>query len=506
MVEIETLLRSLTRSGVRLNMEVGSLRYTAPRGVLTPHIVDSMRARKSELVGLLKSAQRYDGERLCSRDPLRPLDFTYQQEWVWGLLSQQNTMDFFIRTYAWRLIGRLDVGTFRESSDMFFNRHESLRTKLMALDGRLVQTIQPRLEQVVRVIQLSGDTNSERRDYAYRFAEEQSSRALEMADYFPVELTLMPVAEFEHVLCISMHHMFTDLTSLALLFRGIWRTYSDVKNGRVTAGGAPELQYADYAAWQRSTRIQWLGEHDDYWRTKLTKVTQSASHCSKRHIGSTGPLAERRAKLPATLGAGVLKLAKSRRVIPAVIGLTAYLLGMCRWFGQREFVIPFNVSGRNLAEHEEMIGPLGYMLFLRLNVSDDMTYASLLRAVTQEFMSAYSHLDFATVAQELPELLRGGFVQWLSWNPSERAGLSESEFEVLAPGMTLEPIAILRPLRDKRMWFDIVLQYLSVESELSICWWYREDLFTLETIDQFSGDIRAIMAQMLATPDEGIRF
>lgn len=48
-----TLLRDLEERGVRFEAEDGRLRYHAPTGVLTPEIIDELRARKAELLALL---------------------------------------------------------------------------------------------------------------------------------------------------------------------------------------------------------------------------------------------------------------------------------------------------------------------------------------------------------------------------------------------------------------------------------------------------------------------
>lgn len=50
-----TLLRDLEERGVRFETEDGRLRYHAPTGVLTPEIIDELRARKPELLVLLAS-------------------------------------------------------------------------------------------------------------------------------------------------------------------------------------------------------------------------------------------------------------------------------------------------------------------------------------------------------------------------------------------------------------------------------------------------------------------
>ena len=55
-----TLLHELEERGVRFEAEDGRLRYHAPAGVLTPEIIDELRARKTELLALLVSSEPPD--------------------------------------------------------------------------------------------------------------------------------------------------------------------------------------------------------------------------------------------------------------------------------------------------------------------------------------------------------------------------------------------------------------------------------------------------------------
>ena len=58
-----TLLRDLEERGVRFEAEDGRLRYHAPTGVLTPEIIDELRARKTELLALLSCLEPPDVQR-----------------------------------------------------------------------------------------------------------------------------------------------------------------------------------------------------------------------------------------------------------------------------------------------------------------------------------------------------------------------------------------------------------------------------------------------------------
>ncbi|WP_032774487.1 condensation domain-containing protein, partial [Streptomyces griseus] len=69
------------------------------------------------------------------------------------------------------------------------------------------------------------------------------------------------VREGEHVLALSMHHIVSDGWSVGVLLREIQAAYARRE--------LPELvvQYADYAAWQRSWLTgDVLEEQLDYWR------------------------------------------------------------------------------------------------------------------------------------------------------------------------------------------------------------------------------------------------
>lgn len=51
-----SLLRNLEERGVRFEAEDGHLRYQAPAGVLTPELLDELRAHREELLALLASS------------------------------------------------------------------------------------------------------------------------------------------------------------------------------------------------------------------------------------------------------------------------------------------------------------------------------------------------------------------------------------------------------------------------------------------------------------------
>ena len=81
---------------------------------------------------------------------------------------------------------------------------------------------------------------------------------------------LIRLAEEEHVLLITMHHIVSDGWSMGVLVNELSALYGAFLRGEADPLPELEMQYADYAVWQR----QWIeGEilqrQAAYWKTAL---------------------------------------------------------------------------------------------------------------------------------------------------------------------------------------------------------------------------------------------
>nr|WP_257233212.1 condensation domain-containing protein [Rhodococcus qingshengii] len=81
-----------------------------------------------------------------------------------------------------------------------------------------------------------------------------------MAVEVPVRARLFAVSESEFVLAMVVHHISGDGVSMGPLTRDVMVAYEARSRGEVPGVGAAfEVQYADYALWQREV----LGSEDD---------------------------------------------------------------------------------------------------------------------------------------------------------------------------------------------------------------------------------------------------
>ena len=81
---------------------------------------------------------------------------------------------------------------------------------------------------------------------------------------------LIRLGEEEHALLITMHHIVSDGWSMGVFIRELGELYGAYARGEANPLPALEVQYADYAVWQR----QWiegemLRQQTEYWERTL---------------------------------------------------------------------------------------------------------------------------------------------------------------------------------------------------------------------------------------------
>jgi len=62
---------------------------------------------------------------------------------------------------------------------------------------------------------------------------------------------LLRVAEREYVLMVVLHHIIADGWSIGVLIRELKELYEACREGKASPLPEIEIQYVDYAAWQR---------------------------------------------------------------------------------------------------------------------------------------------------------------------------------------------------------------------------------------------------------------
>lgn len=200
---------------------------------------------------------------------LIPLSFAQERQWfLWQL--DPTSAAYHIPT-ALRLRGALDVPALEHAFNALVARHESLRTTFQQVDERAVQVIAPHLTLAVELLSLDAHlSDNEQQQQIKEFVEHETQQPFDLHNGPLLRVKLLRLADDDHVLVLTQHHIVSDGASMQIMVSELVQVYGAFVQGQDTTLAPLQIQYADYAIWQR----HWMeaGERERqlaYWNKQL---------------------------------------------------------------------------------------------------------------------------------------------------------------------------------------------------------------------------------------------
>ncbi len=514
-IDVFEFLNRLRQQDVEVWAEGERLRFSAPKGALTPELRAELGRRKSEILALLHTAGdrgRVPLERVARTEEL-PLSFSQLR--LWFLEQFEPGTVAFHMPEAVRLIGRLDVAALGRSLREIGSRHESLRTTFGAVEGRPVQVIapEPRIEMPVVDLRALPREGKEKEAEVLALVAARTCFDLERGPL--VRTVLLKLDEAEHIFLITFHHLVFDRWSMGVFLAEMTALYKAFSSGPEAFSSGPEawmgpsplpelaIQYADFAHWQR----QWLqGEVWerllDYWRRQLDDAPAVLElPCDRpRPPVRTENGARQPAFLPAELTTALKKLCRERDVSLYMVLLAASKVLLWRWTGQKDLSVGTVIANRNRPELEPLIGFLLNTLVLRTQLEGMPGFDALLERVREVALGAFAH-------QELP------FEQLIEELQPERELAYAPFFQVMVVLQnTPTPGIELAGLTTELLDYEGVV---TANSDLGFWLWedgdtiggyseYNTDLFDSVTILRMFDELRSLLEAIVREPTRSL--
>jgi len=429
-----------------------------------------------------------------------PLSYAQQRLWFMDQLAPGNAA--YNSPAAVKLEGRLDFQALERSLNEIVRRHEALRTRIEVEAGEPVQVIAPWEPRALERVDLTRLTWEQRAAEVERLVREEGAAGFDLKRGPLIRLKVLELSQTEHVVLLTMHHIVSDAWSMGVLVREVCLLYPALLEGRVSPLPELEIQYADYALWQR----EWLQEEElerqlGYWKqqldgapTRLELPTDRPRPAVESYRG-----AQQSVTLPAELTARLNELSLSQGVTQFMTLLAVFQALLYRYSGQEDLVIGTSIANRHRQELEPLIGFLTNTLVMRADLRGNPTFRQLLDRVSKVALDAYAHQDlpFERLVEELqPE-------RTLRHNPLfqvffvlQNAPMGKLEL----PDLTLS----LMEVESGAAMFDLMLSMAETEGELTGTWQYNRDLFEAETITRMARRFRVLTESIVRNPDTAI--
>jgi amino acid adenylation domain-containing protein/FkbM family methyltransferase len=430
------------------------------------------------------------------------LPLSFAQERLWFLNQLEPESAFYNMPSGVRLSGELDVDALKRTLSEVIRRHEVLRTTFPIVDGVPVQRVSAAEPFYLPVLDLSKLPEPERTPEARRVAIDESRCPFDLAQGPMLRGLLLKLAEDDHIVLLTMHHVISDAWSTGVLIREVATLYSAFVKGEASPLAELPIQYADFAVWQREwLRGEVLERQLAYWREQL----QGAPPVLDFPIDHPRPAVQsyRGAlhlfTLPDELTRQLKTLTRRGEATLFMTLLAGFQVLLHRYTNMEDVVVGTPIAGRNRMEMEDLIGFFINSLTLRTRFSGKMSFLDVLRQVREVTLGAYANQDvpFEKLVEELqPErdLSRQPLFQILF--ALQNAPLGESDL----PGITLTPFAP----GEAAARFEITLDMTEFGEQLGGALRYNVDLFEESTIKRLAEHYVRLLEAVVLDPQRPI--
>lgn len=418
----QDLLQRLARDRIRLWVEGGQLRYSAPRGAPISELMPSLRQHKAQLQDML-AAERHAWRPTNAASPARagadgvPLS-TMQR----GMVDVYPTLEvahYLHPTVATVFEGALDLDALGASLRALLDRHSALRSRFLTDEhGEKVTVIEPEVECDLRHLCIAssmavaspgappvsaahaaGPVDPPEDEAARQFLESVISERFDLARAPLFRVGVATISPCTHALVVVAHHAILDGLSLDILLRELATLYLARVRGQPAQLAPVTLQFSDFIlrerAWLRGAQAQ---AARDYWAKRLHGVSSpfelppSSRKRPEKCVTSRshGPL---RGEISAGITYALRRIAREESTTFRSAALAAFAALLGRWRHSSDAFTWVCHSGRAHLELYQTVGCFYNLWLLRADLGADPTFVELLRQVRDVHLEALPWLE-----------------------------------------------------------------------------------------------------------------
>ena len=313
---------------------------------------------------------------------------------------------------------------------------------------------------------------------------------------------LIRLAEGEDALLITMHHIVSDGWSLGVFTNELSTLYGAFVRGEADPLPELEIQYADYAVWQRKwIEGEILQQQGAYWKNALAGAPAllelPADHPRPAQQDFAGALAK--LGLNGQLTAGLKKLGRRHGATLYMTLLAGWAVLLSRLSGQQDVVIGTPTANRRQLEVEGLIGFFVNTLAVRLDLSGSPTVRELLQQTKEQVLAAQQHQDIPF--EQVVDLLNP--VRSLSHSPLFQVifGWQNNEQGSLQLE-SIEAAPLYSPHRVARL--DLTASLGESGGSIVGIVEYATSLFDAATMERYFGYFRNLLEAMVADDTQAV--
>ncbi|HEX2762572.1 MAG TPA: amino acid adenylation domain-containing protein [Allosphingosinicella sp.] len=426
-----------------------------------------------------------------------PSPLSSAQESLWLLHQLEPIGSHYVVPEVVRMCGPLNFAALERALSHLVERHQALRTRIDLFDGTPLQIIDPPRPVTVPLVDLSDLPADDRGQELDRRIELLMAKPFDLASDLMLRPAAYSMSPREHVLVLCTHHIVSDGWSMKLLLNDLGSLYRAALADVPPALPRPELQYVDYAVWQRRNSGAVTNSDLSYWVDKLVGAPRLELPVDRPRPRFQSHRGESFAfQIPKGELAALRAMARSRGTTLFTALLAAVQLLLARYAGQDDVVLGIPVAGRTRPELERIVGLFVNLLALRMRVPGEESFTAHLDRARDALSEAFTHqevpLDQVVRAVNPPRDLSRHPIFQVTVNHI----LHEEDVTKWAE-LAVSPM----PLKVKTAKFDLSILFVEWPRSVSVRIDYATDLFDSARIERMADDFLMLLRSVTAQPE-----
>ncbi|KPA15500.1 amino acid adenylation domain protein [Candidatus Magnetomorum sp. HK-1] len=506
-MKVEDLLNKLYELKIKLWVENGKLRYSAPKGIFTTDLRNQIINYKSKIIQLLKQTKSTDKSEelidILPRDKDLELSFAQQRLWFLNQLEKGKATTYNMPPFVMKLNGDLVISNFEKALDEILLRHESLRTSFQIKNGIPIQNIHKTIDSYLFIYNLHQYSEKKQNDEIKRITAEESKTIFDLTKTPLFRVVILKLNRDEHVLIITMHHIISDGWSLGIFFKELCLIYNAYCDKKPSPLPPQTVQYADFGQWQRKRLSgEYLETLKNYWKKQLADAPALLELPTDY---SRPPIQRYRGKaeyhmISKELSQKLTDLSNQSGVTLFMTLLSAFGTLLYRYTSQEDIIIGSPVANRTHNQLNNIIGFFLNTLVMRINFENNPCFDDLLQQVKKISLTAYEYQDypFEQLVDDL-QLERN-----LSYTPVfqvlfvlQNAPIGDTELT----NLTITQL----PTENINAIYDLILSVEETPDGLKAKFRYNTDLFETNTIKRLIIHFQTLLQGIVTNPKQRLQ-
>ena len=427
-----------------------------------------------------------------------PVSYAQQRYW---LLHQADPKGYTYNIFDFiKFDERLDLSRVKKAMELFVAHHGILRTTFKLRGHQLIQVISPESKFVLSSTEI-GDIKDENA-LVHEIIAKEREHPFDLENGPLIRLCVILSGTISYVSFVT-HHILNDGISNGLILAKLAKYYDSLRqeNARIQP---PDIQYADYAIWEKEQLAgEKLAELLAYWDRQLKNKPPltdiPTDHLRRDDLPVEGEILN--FPLSGNLVEQLNRDAQQLEITPFVILLTILKIVIRNWTESGDICLGTVVSNRVTKQLEQTIGCFVNYLPLRTVINGADSIAETLRKVGQTVADALDHRTCPF--DEIVKYVSRGRIGAI--NPIYNIGFLLQNYEKDLPAGLLENEKELGS-GHAASGLDIRIVVEMDEKRGKISWEYQTNLFKRDTIlllhDEFLKISKAVLQNKVLKVEE----